>query len=125
MARPKNADATTFRSGEQAVENGRKGGKASAAKRAERKSIREGLLLLLNEPLKDRDGKDSGKTTQDAMIAGVMKRAIAGDVRAAEFIRDTIGEKPEEMMKLKAQFRQGDFEIVVEPEEGDADDRQD
>ena len=28
------------------------------------------------------------------MIAGVMKRAIAGDVRAAEFIRDTIGEKP-------------------------------
>lgn len=78
----------------EARERGKAGGKASAAKRAERKSIREGLLLLLNEPIKDRDGKDSGKTTQDAMIAGVMKRAIAGDVRAAEFIRDTIGEKP-------------------------------
>lgn len=85
---------TSQQSRAEAVKNGRKGGKASAAKRAERKSIREGLLLLLNEPIKDRDGKDSGKTTQDAMIAGVMKRAIAGDVRAAEFIRDTIGEKP-------------------------------
>lgn len=91
MANPQNLRVPTSK---EARENGRKGGKASAAKRAERKSIREGLLLLLNEPIKDREGKDSGKTTQDAMIAGVMKRAIAGDVRAAEFIRDTIGEKP-------------------------------
>ena len=37
----------------EAREQGRKGGKASAAKRAERKTFREGLLLLLNEPLKD------------------------------------------------------------------------
>ena len=91
-----NAQNLRVPTSEEARENGRKGGKASAAKRRERKSIREAILLLLNEPIKDREGKDSGKTTQDAMIAGVMKRAIAGDVRAAEFIRDTIGEKPVE-----------------------------
>lgn len=103
------------------LEDQSKGGKASVAKRRERKSIREAILLLLNEPIKDRDGKDTGKITQDAMIAGVMKRAIAGDVRAAEFIRDTIGEKPDSLMKLQAQIQQGDFEIIVKPEDGDMD----
>ena len=78
---------------EQAVKNGRKGGKASADKRAERKTFREGLLLLLNEPIL-KDGKPSGKITQDAIIAGLVKRAISGDTRAFEMIRNTIGEKP-------------------------------
>lgn len=84
----------------EAREQGRKGGKASAAKRAERKTFREGLLLLLNEPLKDKAGQTTDKTTQDAVIAGLVKRAIAGDVRAAEFIRDTIGEKPVQDVKF-------------------------
>lgn len=87
---------------EQAREYGRKGGKASAAKKAERKTIREGLLLLLGEPLKDKNGIATEKTTQDAVIAGVIKKAINGDVRAAEFIRDTIGEKPVENVKVTA-----------------------
>ena len=78
---------------EEARERGRKGGKASAAKRAERKSLREGLLLLLSEPL-TKDGKPTGKTTQDAIIAALIKKAAAGDTRAFEMIRDTIGEKP-------------------------------
>lgn len=67
--------------------------KKSTAAQAERKTMREAFLLLLAEPIK-KDGQPTDKTTQDAMIAGVMKRAVAGDVRAAEFIRDTIGEKP-------------------------------
>ena len=78
----------------EAREQGSKGGKASAAKRAERKTFREGLLLLLNEPLKDKGGNVTDKTTQDAIIAGLVKRAISGDTRAFEMIRDTIGEKP-------------------------------
>lgn len=67
--------------------------KKSTAAQAERKTMREAFLLLLAEPIR-KDGQPTDKTTQDAMIAGVMKRAVAGDVRAAEFIRDTIGEKP-------------------------------
>lgn len=86
----------------EARERGRKGGKASAAKRAERKTFREGLLLLLREPLKDKAGQVTDKTTLDAVIAGLVKRAISGDVRAAEFIRDTIGEKPVEQINVNA-----------------------
>lgn len=52
------------------------------------------MLLLLNEQLKDKDGKTTEKTTQDAIIAGLVKRAVSGDTRAFEIIRDTIGEKP-------------------------------
>lgn len=77
----------------------KKAGEKSAETRAERKTMREAFLLLLSEPI-TKDGKPTGKNTQDAMIAGVMKRAVAGDVRAAEFIRDTIGEKPTESVKV-------------------------
>ena len=98
----------------EAREQGRKGGKASAAKRAERKTFREGLLLLLNEPLKDKAGQTTDKTTQDAVIAGLVKRAISGDVRAAEFIRDTIGEKPVQDVKVST----GDFSALDEALKG-------
>lgn len=78
------------------VEEQSAGGKKSAQRRKERKSMRDALLLLLNEPVKDKNGNDTGKTTQDAVIAGLFKRAIGGDPRAFEIIRDTIGEKPVE-----------------------------
>lgn len=74
----------------------RKAQEKSTAAQAERKTIKEGLLLLLGEQLRDKDGKLSGKTTQDAIIAGLVKRAVSGDTRAFEIIRDTIGEKPVE-----------------------------
>lgn len=105
MANEQNLRAPTTA---EARERGRKGGKASAAKRAERKTFREGLLLLLNEPLKDKTGQSTDKTTQDAVIAGLVKRAISGDVRAAEFIRDTIGEKPVQDVKVST----GDFSAL-------------
>ena len=84
---------TSDQSREEAQKNGRKGGKASGKKKQERKTFREGLLLLLNEPVL-KDGKPSDKTTQDVVIAALVKRAISGDTRAFEMIRDTIGEKP-------------------------------
>ncbi len=91
MANEQNLRAPTT---DEARERGRKGGKASAAKRAARKTFREGLLLLLNEPLKDKAGNLTTNTTQDAIIAALVKRAANGDTRAFEMIRDTIGEKP-------------------------------
>lgn len=91
---------TSEQSHEEAVKNGRKGGIMSGEKRAQRKTIRESLLILLCEQLKDNEGNATGKTTQDAVIAGVIKKAIKGDIRAAEFIRDTIGEKPVENVKV-------------------------
>ena len=92
----------------EAREQGRKGGKASAAKRAERKTFREGLLLLLNEPLEDKAGNPTTNTTQDAIIAALVKRAANGDTRAFEMIRDTIGEKPVQDVKVST----GDFSAL-------------
>ena len=92
----------------EAREQGRKGGKASAAKRAERKTFREGLFLLLNEPLKDKAGNPTTNTTQDAIIAALVKRAANGDTRAFEMIRDTIGEKPVQDVKVST----GDFSAL-------------
>ena len=92
----------------EAREQGRKGGKASAAKRAERKTFREGLLLLLNEPLKDKAGNPTTNTTQDAITGGLVKRAANGGARAFEMIRDTIGEKPVQDVKVST----GDFSAL-------------
>ena len=108
MANEQNLRPQNTRTKSEQREIARKGGQASAAKRAERKTFREGLLLLLNEPLKDKSGAVTDKTTQDAVIAGLVKRAISGDVRAAEFIRDTIGEKPVQDVKVST----GDFSAL-------------
>ena len=102
MANEQNLRPQNTRTKSEQREIARKGGKASAAKRAERKTFREGLLLLLNEPLKDKAGQTTDKTTQDAIIAGLVKRAISGDTRAFEMIRDTIGEKPVENINVNA-----------------------
>ena len=84
----------------------RKGGKASVKARRERKQMRETLEILLNMPLKG--GKEAdvesirnfaaikGKniSVQDALLLSMIQRALKGNVRAAEYVRDTIGENP-------------------------------
>ena len=99
---------TSDQSREAAKKNGSKGGKATARNKRERKTFREGLLLLLNEPLKDKSGNVTDNTTQDAIIAALVKRAANGDTRAFEMIRDTIGEKPVQDVKVST----GDFSAL-------------
>ena len=81
----KKGKATRFKSGEEAARNGKKGGEASAKARAERKTLKEELLLLLSEG-----------DTQKKVSAALIKKAKSGNVKAFEVIRDTIGEKPME-----------------------------
>ena len=63
--------------------NASKAGKASAKARQKRKSLKEELLLLL----------EVGDTQQSVTLA-LLEKAKAGDTKAFEVIRDTIGEKP-------------------------------
>lgn len=88
--------------------------KKSTEAQAERRTLKEGLLLLLNEQLKDKDGKATDKTTQDAIIAALVKRAAQGDTRAFEMIRDTIGEKPVQDVAITT----GDFSALDEAFKG-------
>ncbi len=94
---------------EQLRERARKGGKASAKAKRERKKIKEQMELLLSLPNKDGETKKKlkgmGITTdnidnQMAMIVSMYQKAISGDVQAATFIRDSIGEKPDNKVNL-------------------------
>lgn len=84
----KNEDLTPSQRRERAS----KAGKASAKKRAERKTLREELLLLLEQ----------GKTQEKISLA-LLKKAENGDTKAYEIIRDTIGEKPKENINVSGE----------------------
>ncbi len=87
---------------EEAVENGRKGGRASAKKRKEQKSFKElfqsfSSQKITNEQLKERlkqNGiKDEDLTNKTAMMFSMYLEAIKGNTKAFEIVRDTMGEQ--------------------------------
>ena len=81
MANEKNLKPVRTES--EAREKGRKGGIASGEARRKRKTLKEELLLMLSE----------GETQQSVTLA-LIEKAMSGDTKAFEVIRDTIGEKP-------------------------------
>ena len=66
------------------------GGKASGEARRKRKTLKEELLLILSE----------GETQKSVTIA-LIEKAMSGDTKAFEVIRDTIGEKPADKVETK------------------------
>lgn len=76
-------------SSNEARKNGRKGGIKSGEKRRARKALKEELLLLL----------ESGDNQQKMSVA-LFQKALKGDIKAFEVIRDTIGEKPTDKQQL-------------------------
>lgn len=101
-----NSDNLRTLTSDEAREIGRKGGKASAKARQEKKQMRETLELLLSMPLENasidclenikgfKDLKGKNITVQDAIMIAQVQKALKGDIRAAEYIRDTAGQKP-------------------------------
>lgn len=91
---------------------GRKGGIASGKARREKKMLKETLEELLTMPIEDgklanidaiksiADANGKNVTMQEAIMLAMLDKAVKGDVRAAEYIRDTIGQKPTEAVKL-------------------------
>lgn len=60
-------------------------------------------------------------TYQDALLAGIMLEAMKGDVRAAEFIRDTAGESPAlDIRKAELKMRQEELKFKQEQSSGAA-----
>lgn len=94
MANPQNLKTPTS---SEARERGKKGGKKSGEVRAQRKLLKDELLILLDKKLDDKKG-----TAREAMSAALVARAVNGDSEAFKIIRDTIGEKPTETIKLGA-----------------------
>lgn len=94
---------------EEAVEYGRRGGKQSVKKKKQRKAFKESLEMLLQmkapevaiRQIKNQMPKikDKDLNCQNAVLIGMVLAAIKGNVKAAEMIRDTIGEKPAEKVE--------------------------
>lgn len=59
------------------------GGKASGESRRARKTLKEELLALLEQ-----------NDNQKNMTVSLLLKALDGDIKAFEVVRDTIGEKP-------------------------------
>ncbi len=71
----------------------RKAGIASGKARRERKALKEELIMLL----------ENGDA-QARICTALMEKALIGDTKAFEVIRDTIGEKPvdrQEVMQIE------------------------
>lgn len=80
---------TSNQSREEAVKNGQKGGKASGDSKRKKKAFKNALIALLETENKD------GKTYQDAVVVGLVRRSATGDPRAIELLLRIIGETPE------------------------------
>ena len=83
MANEKNLIPQSMRSQRERKEIARMGAIASNAKQKARRTLREELLALL----------ENGDTQERLSLAQIQK-ALNGDTKAFEVIRDTIGEKP-------------------------------
>ncbi len=81
-----------------------KGRKANKEKIEARKTLREELLLLLEQG-----------DTQAKLSLSLIQEAINGNTKAFEVIRDTIGEKPKENIKVGVSYE--DYIKKVEDEE--------
>lgn len=104
----------------------RSGGIASGKARREKKAMRETLEALLSMPMKSGKAADieaiknfaelKGKniTVQDAMVIAMLQKAMKGNVTAAEWIRDTAGQKPVDNMNMNMNlpvFYEGEDEL--------------
>lgn len=87
-ANPQNLKIPTS---EEARRNGAKGGKASGEARRKKKLLRECLDELLAREYDTKLGKMTGS---EALSVQLMKKALNGDVKAFEVLRDTAGQKP-------------------------------
>ena len=103
---------TQFKSGRKAAENGKKCGIASGKAKREKKAMKETVETLLSMQLKSGKAADvetirnlaalKGKnvTVQEAIMLAQIQKAMKGDTRAAEYVRDTIGQKPDNKMNI-------------------------
>lgn len=103
MANNENLVDLRDRTTEEQREIARKGGIASGESRRKRKTLKEELLLLL----------EKGDTQEKISIA-LLQKAMNGDTKAFEVLRDTVGEKPVE--KIDATVETTTININLEEE---------
>ena len=92
---------TRFKAGKQQAKIALQGAIASAAVRREKRTMREIAEIILSKNVTTSDGV---VTRKYAILAKVIDKALKGNLPAAEFIRDTIGEKPTDKQEVTGAF---------------------
>ena len=72
-----------------------KGGIRSGEVRREKRSMKEALKILMQ--IED----EQGLSNQYKVLKAALEKALGGDIKAIEFIRDTMGEKPKETLEIE------------------------
>ena len=120
---------------EDAAEKGRIGAKKSLETRRKKKKLKEALTALMELPVSERNKQsmralgidDKDMNNQMLVAVAAFQKAIKGDVRAMEFIRDMTGQQPvtkldEAKIKLlRAQAKQIEAEIQREAAENESE----
>lgn len=84
------------------------GGKKAAENRRARKKFAEDIEMILNLPIKTGEiaeiqsisaAKGKNIDAQTAIIIAMVNKARQGSVMAAEWLRDTVGEKPSDVVE--------------------------
>lgn len=78
----------------EASERGRKGGVASGQARRKKRALREYLEARL-------EIKSGDMTAAEAITVALVDKALSGDVRAYETIRDTLGQNPKQVVEAE------------------------
>ena len=79
-------------------ELGRKGGAASGEARRRKRDIRLALEALLEKTYKGKGGEELSGA--EAIAVKQMEKALKGDTRAFEVVRDSAGQKPVEKVMV-------------------------
>lgn len=102
----------TQRSEDEVKRLNRKGGINSGKARREKKLIRETIETILSMPYKAGDtqaleemggivdANGANLTVQEIICVQMAKKAMKGDTKAAEYLRDTAGQKPTDVVSI-------------------------
>ena len=119
-------EETRIRSGEEAAEMGMRGGINSGAVRRKKAAMRDYAQFILGikrkvsdktlQQLREMGISEEEVTGQTLALMKIMDKAIAGDIKAMEFLRDTAGEKPTDNSNIAHSF---DGDVVVSMKRND------
>lgn len=100
MANEQNLKSNSERTPKERIDLARKAGKKSGEARRAKKTMREMLEMLLEKQIENPDEKGKKQTTLEAISVSLIQKALLGNVRAFEVLRDTIGQKPVEKVEV-------------------------
>lgn len=80
------------------LEEAKKGGIKSGEARRKKRDLRQAIEILLETDIKGKNGEI--KSGAEAIAIAQFQKALKGDTRAFEVIRDTAGQKPVEKVMV-------------------------